>query len=127
VLVRARCSSPSIPETLDRLFAEAKRWSALWGLARLCRDADIEFSHELGFALGRCDLRQMTVTLNGLLLLKKNEGLLFETLCHELAHIAASARYGCAIQEHGPEWCEYMTRAGFTPRAVIPQAEIATC
>jgi predicted SprT family Zn-dependent metalloprotease len=124
--VRARSNSPSIQETLHRLFAEARRWSALWGLSRLYRDVHIEFSHELDFALGRCDLRQMTVTLNGLLLLKNNEGLLFETLCHELAHIAASARYGCAIQEHGPEWSGYMTRAGFAPRAVIPQSDVAT-
>jgi predicted SprT family Zn-dependent metalloprotease len=67
----------------------------------------------------------MTVTLNGVLLLDRNDKLLFETLCHELAHIVSSARYGCSIGEHGPEWQDYMEKAGFAPRPVIPQSEVA--
>jgi hypothetical protein len=43
-----------------------------------------------------------------------------------LAHVAASLRYGLRIEEHGPEWLEYMTRAGFKPRAVIEEVEIRT-
>lgn len=109
---------------LDNLFAEAKRWSLVWGLSRLMRDVKIEFSNSTGSALGRCDLKTMTVTLNGLLLLDRNEELLHETLCHELAHVVASFRYGCGIEEHGPEWCEYMEQAGFKPRPVIPQREV---
>jgi predicted SprT family Zn-dependent metalloprotease len=74
----------------------------------------------LGGALGRCDLRSLQISLNGVLLLDENEDLLRETLCHELAHVVASVRYGTRIAEHGEEWCEYMRRAGFAPRAVIP-------
>jgi hypothetical protein len=117
-------SSEGPEEQLDRLFAEAKRWSSLWGLSRLMRDVTVEFSDTDDTRLGRCDLKRMTVTLNVLLLLKDNEELLFETLCHELAHIVAVFRYGPGIQEHGPEWQEYMQRAGFHPRPVIPIAEL---
>jgi predicted SprT family Zn-dependent metalloprotease len=110
---------------LDRLFEQATRWASIWGLSRLMREVNIEFSNTTGSALGRCDLRKMTVTLNGVLLLDQNEELLHETLCHELAHIVASFRYGCGIEEHGPEWSEYMEKAGFKPRPVIPQKEIS--
>lgn len=110
---------------LEHLFQEAQRWAALWGLSRLMRDVDIEFSDELGAALGRCDLTRLTITLNGVLLLDRNEPLLLETLCHELAHVVASVRYGTRIAEHGPEWAEYMARAGFNPRPVIPESLIA--
>src|SRR5690348_9701098 len=95
-----------IQQKLDGLFEEGKRWSALWGLSRLMRDVTVKFSQELGARLGACDLRTMTVTLHATLLLDQNEGLLHETLCHELAHIVASLRYGCGIEEHGPEWAE---------------------
>ena len=111
-------------EKLDRLFETAKDWCAAWGLSRLMRDVQIEFSHEIGSNLGRCNLRRMSITLNGILLLRENEILLFETLCHELAHIIASARYGCGIEEHGPEWSGYMEQAGFAPRPVIPCRQV---
>src|SRR5678815_3184306 len=114
-------------EKLDGLFAAAQGWSASWGLSRLMRDVTIEFSNEIGARLGICDLRTMTVTLNGLLLLEDRAELLHETLCHELAHIVASLRYGCGIEEHGPEWAEYMTKAGFRPRAVIEESRVGKC
>lgn len=110
---------------LERMFREAQRWSTLWGLSRLMRDVDIEFSDDLGAALGRCDLTRLKIRLNGVLLLDRNEALLMETLCHELAHVVASVRYGPRIEEHGPEWAEYMARAGFNPRPEIPQSLIA--
>jgi predicted SprT family Zn-dependent metalloprotease len=113
-----------VKEKLDQLFEEAKRWCVLWGLSRLMRDVTIDFSNDLGSKLGACDLSTMTVTLNGVLLLGRKQDLLRETLCHELSHIVASLRYGCGIEEHGPEWSEYMEKAGFTARAVIPSIEI---
>lgn len=109
---------------LDGLFRAAQGWCAAWGLTRVMRDVDIGFSDELGMKLGRCDLRRLEVLLNGVLLLEENEALLRETLCHELAHIVASVRYGTRIQEHGLEWQDYMRRAGFEPRAVIPAGEV---
>ena len=106
-------------QKLDELFEAAKTWSCIWGLSRLMRDLTIEFSNDLGPRLGTCDLRTMTITLNGLLLRDGKERLLHETLCHELAHIVASLRYGCRIEEHGAEWSEYMNKAGFHPRPAI--------
>ncbi len=111
-------------QRLDRLYSEAERWVVLWGLSRLLRDISIEFADDLGPALGRLDLGKMQIRLNGVLLLPANESLLHETLCHELAHAVAAYRYGPGIKEHGIEWCEYMEKAGSTPRPVIHLAEI---
>lgn len=111
---------------LERLFEEAKHWASVWGLSRLMRDVSVEFSDADESKLGQCDLRRMTITLNAVLLLQENEELLYETLCHELAHVVAAFRYGPRIQEHGPEWQEYMQRAGIHPRPVIPAEEIRT-
>lgn len=112
-------------EKLNALFEEANGWCAEWGLSRLMRDVSIEFSDEIGQALGRCDVRRMSITLNGVLLRPENERLLAETLCHELAHVIAALRYGCGIEEHGSEWAEYMTKAGFAPRPVIAASLVA--
>lgn len=115
-------ANDTIEARLERLFDAAKRWSAIWGLSRLMRDIEIEFTNVDTAALGRCDLQRRTITLNGVLLLPANEALLFETLCHELAHVVVAVRYGPRTAEHGPEWEEYMEKAGFKPRAVIPRS-----
>lgn len=114
-----------IQERLDRLFAEAKRWSIVWGLSRLARDVTIEFSEDPGSALGLLDLRTMSITLNMVLLRDENEALLFETLCHEMAHAVVARRHGLGAAEHGPEWSEFMEKAGFAPRPVIAAREIS--
>lgn len=111
---------PELQARLDRLFAAFQGWCVTWGLSRLARDAVLEFSDELGLALGTCELRAGRIRLNAVLLRPGNEALLFETLCHEAAHLVAFLRYGPAISEHGPEWQDYMERAGYRPRAVIP-------
>jgi predicted SprT family Zn-dependent metalloprotease len=111
-------------DKLAQLHRELERWCSLWGLYRLSREAKISFSDQLGLALGKCDIQRGQIFLNGLLLLPENEKLLFETLCHEAAHITAHLRYGPAIEEHGVEWQEYMEKAGFEPRAVIKQEEV---
>lgn len=107
---------------LDRLFGQFRGWCVLWGISRLSRDATIEFSDQLDDALGQCDLRAGKVVLNAVLLLPANEGLLHETLCHEAAHLVAYVRFGSGIAEHGTEWQDYMRRAGFEPRPVIPRS-----
>ncbi|HEY1172318.1 MAG TPA: SprT-like domain-containing protein [Verrucomicrobiae bacterium] len=111
-------------ETLAKLHRELERWCTLWGLYRLSREAKIAFSTQLGLALGKCDPKSGQILLNGVLLLPENEKLLFETLCHEAAHITAHLRYGPAIEEHGVEWQEYMEKAGFVPRPVIEVKEV---
>lgn len=111
-------------ELLEKLFKQLKDWCAVWGLYRLAREAHISFSDQLGLALGRCDLQRGQIYLNAVLLLPENEKLLFETLCHEAAHLVAHLRYGPAIEEHGVEWQEYVEKAGFVPRPVIKQEEV---
>lgn len=106
---------------LDRMFDQFRGWCVLWGLSRLSRDATIEFTDRLEDALGQCDLRGGKIVLNAVLLLPANEALLHETLCHEAAHLVAHVRFGPGIAEHGPEWQDYMRRAGFPPRPVIPR------
>lgn len=110
---------------LEKLHADFGRWCMVWGLSRLAREVDIEFADDLGLALGRCDPRSGRIVLNGVLLAPENETLLAETLCHEAAHVVAHLRYGPRIAEHGPEWQEYMTKAGFQPRPVISIGEVA--
>lgn len=85
---------------------------------------DIRFSDRIGSALGRCELQRGRVTLNALLLHPSNEALLLETLCHEAAHLAVYLRYGPAVDEHGPEWEDFMKRAGYEPRPVIDWREV---
>ncbi len=111
-------------DTLMQLHRELEKWCSLWGLYRLSREAKISFSDQLGLALGKCDIQRGQIFLNGVLLLPENEKLLFETLCHEAAHLTAHLRYGPAIEEHGVEWQEYMEKAGFAPRPVIRQEEV---
>ncbi len=115
---------PDTAVRLERMFRAAQDWSVRWGLTRLMRDVDIEFAEDMGDALGRCDLRTLQVRLHGVLLDPRNERLLHETLCHELAHIVASVRYGTRIAEHGVEWAGYMKMAGFDPRPVVPWSAV---
>lgn len=114
-----------VTRRLEKLHADLGRWCMVWGLSRLAREADIQFADDLGMALGRCDPRSGRIVLNGVLLAPENETLLAETLCHEAAHIVAHLRYGPRIAEHGPEWQEYMIKAGFQPRPVIPIGQVA--
>jgi predicted SprT family Zn-dependent metalloprotease len=109
---------------MKQLHQALERWCTTWGLYRLAREATILFSDQLGLALGKCDVRAGKILLNGVLLLPENEKLLYETLCHEAAHIVAHLRYGPGIDEHGVEWQEYMEKAGFTPRPHIAEKEV---
>lgn len=114
-----------LEERLNKLCLAADGWVVAWGLSRLLRDISIDFSDELGSALGTLDLPRMRICLNGVLLLQANEQLLHETLCHELAHAVAAFRYGTGIDEHGVEWGEYLEKAGFKPRPVIELSQVA--
>ena len=123
----ARRTDPAtgISRRLEKLHADFGRWCMVWGLSRLAREVDIQFADDLGMALGRCEPVSGRIVLNGVLLAPENETLLAETLCQEAAHIVAHLRYGPRIAEHGPEWQESMTKAGFQPRPVIPIGEVA--
>ncbi|MDA7916237.1 SprT-like domain-containing protein [Verrucomicrobia bacterium] len=116
--------NPRLVRTLERLHESLTEWSVAWGLSRLARDVDVQFAEELGGDLGQCDLGRHVITLHALLLEPRNGDLLFETLCHEAAHLVAYHRYGTGIESHGPEWQGYMKKAGYQPRAEIREADL---
>jgi predicted SprT family Zn-dependent metalloprotease len=51
--------------------------------------------------------------------MRQNRQVLFETLCHEAAHIAAYYLYGARAKPHGPEWQSLLKLAGLEPRTAI--------
>jgi predicted SprT family Zn-dependent metalloprotease len=104
---------------LNELHAALLRWASLWGLPRLTQQATLEFSPRMTTTLGRCNCRTGRIKINPLLLLPENRELLFETVCHELAHLAATAHYGRSIQPHGTEWKGLMQRAGYPGHATV--------
>ncbi len=116
--------SQDIEARLDRLFQAFRQWSIAWGVSRLPRDATVEFDDRIESALGLCEVRAGRIVLNAVLLRPENEGLLHETLCHEAAHLVVYLRYGSGVEEHGEEWRATLRRAGFRPRAVIPESEV---
>jgi SprT protein len=106
-------------ELLDRLFQDLERWCQAWGLPQLPHQIEIKFSHRLRRAVGRCHTRKRRITLSGLLLLAENQALLTETLCHEVAHLAAYHLHGSRIKPHGREWKSLLKAAGFEPQATV--------
>ncbi len=116
--------NPQLAKKLERLYQSLQEWSISWGLSRLARDVDITFAEDLNGDLGQCDLPRHVITLHASLLFSENEDLLFETLCHEAAHLVAYHRYGTGIESHGIEWQEYMEKAGYEPRATISEDEL---
>ncbi len=101
---------------LQRVFEKLKAWSVLWGYTLLPRTLNIEFLPSDHPDLGRCHFASNTIYLNASLLQLNQESLLEETLCHEAAHWMAFRRFGLGIEPHGPEWRDYMRKAGFKPR-----------
>jgi SprT protein len=102
----------ALPE-LDEHLAD---WASIWKLPDLARGLEIHVSSRLRRSLGRCDPRRGKVRLNPALLEAPSK-LLIETLCHEVAHVAAFRLHGPKIRPHGREWAALMTAAGFSPQA----------
>jgi predicted SprT family Zn-dependent metalloprotease len=98
----------------DQLHAAIVGWQSTWrtpGLANLTR---VTFSPRLERTLGRCVPATGRVTLTTRLRRGSRERLL-ETLCHEVAHVAAYLLYGNTARPHGPEWTALVRAAGFDP------------
>jgi predicted SprT family Zn-dependent metalloprotease len=98
----------------DQLQDAIVGWQSMWhtpGLADLTR---ITFSSRLDRSLGRCVPATGRVTLTTRLRRGSRKRLL-ETLCHEVAHVAAYLLHGGTARPHGPEWAALVRDAGFDP------------
>ena len=111
-------SNAAIRSALTDLDERLAAWSSIWQLPDLTRGLEIQVSSRLRRSLGRCDPRRGIVRLNPALL-ETPEQWLIETLCHEVAHVAAFRLHGPKIRPHGKEWAALMTAAGFKPQARV--------
>ena len=90
-------------------------WLRAWGTPGLADRTKIEWSARMTRSLGRCHVERGLVRLAAALK-DEPEELVAEVLCHELAHLAARARYGPDIRPHGAEWKQLMRDAGYEPK-----------
>jgi predicted SprT family Zn-dependent metalloprotease len=98
----------------DQLHDVIVGWQSTWhtpGLADLTR---VTFSPRLERSLGRCVPATGRVTLTTRLR-RGPRARLLETLCHEVAHVAAYLLHGSTARPHGPEWAALVRAAGFNP------------
>jgi SprT protein len=109
---------------IEALDAALEGWARVWRVPELRRIIRYEFSGRLRGSLGRCHQGTGRVRLNEALLASDNRELLFETLCHEAAHVAVWRLYGPRTKPHGAEWKRLLVLAGYASRATIPAAEV---
>lgn len=96
---------------LAALTRAAKRWMRAWGAAGV---VTIAFNARLSRSRGRAFPADRRIELRPDLMQDWN-GVL-ETLCHELAHVAARDLFPAA-RAHGPEWAQLVQSAGYAARA----------
>ncbi len=98
-------------------------WSAAWGVPELPDRVRIEFSERLQRSLGRCSPRAGVIRLNPGLQDADPEALR-EVVCHEAAHVATWLLHGRRARAHGPEWKDFMRRAGYEARVRWTEASV---
>ena len=106
----------------DALRSRAEEWAGLWGVPGLTESVTLEFSRRLRSSLGNCRPAQSLIRLAAHLE-EKNEDLLEEVLCHELAHVAVYRLFGRSVRPHGREWKSLISAAGFEPRVRFQRGE----
>lgn len=99
----------------QRLDAMAQRICDVWQMPDLARAVTIHYNARMRTALGRAFLRTGRIDLNPRLL-AANPAELVHTLAHELAHLAAQARFG-RVQAHGLHFRSFMIALGLRGRA----------
>ena len=104
----------SAPPLNDQLHDAIVSWESTWHTPGLTNLTRVTFSPRLERSLGRCVPTTGRVSLTTRLRRGSRERLL-ETLCHEVAHVAAYMLYGSAARPHGPEWAALVRAAGFDP------------
>jgi predicted SprT family Zn-dependent metalloprotease len=109
---------------IESLDAALDGWARVWRVPELRRIVRYEFSRRLRGSLGRCHQGTGRVRLSETLLAPDNRDLLFETLCHEAAHVAVWRLHVPRTKPHGPEWRRLVALAGYASRATIPAGEV---
>lgn len=86
----------------------------LWNIESIKHEIRVEFSLRMTRSLGRTKPVKKLVRLNSNLSNSLSEHL-EEVLCHEIAHIAATHKFGNALKPHGIEWQALVRTAGYEP------------
>ncbi len=104
----------------DEMRSRLMAWDDLWHADGLLLKCKVRLNRRLTRSIGLCRPSKGLIDLNQLLLREDNRELLFETLCHESAHLVVHTRLGRLSRPHGREWKILMRSAGFAARAHIP-------
>ena len=105
---------PSTHKGLSGLQKHIASWLALWGAPSLRERLTVEWSSRLSRSLGRAYPGRCLIRLSPALRALPRARLV-ETLCHELAHVAAPVIFGRRCRPHGTEWESLVRTAGFEP------------
>lgn len=111
-MTQERIQAQAVEET-RRLLQQAAQW-----LGVTIPVTEIRFDLR-GRAAGQARFGPRTpwvIRYNPVLLAQHPEAFIAETVPHEVAHIAAFARFGAHIRPHGPLWQGIMHRLGAEPR-----------
>jgi predicted SprT family Zn-dependent metalloprotease len=111
------------PERIQALKGSVARWARLWQVPRLVSDVALRTSSRFRRSLGSYRASRAQITLAAWLV-DGPADLLEEVLCHEAAHAAVHLVHGGRVRPHGPEWRDFMARAGVLARVRIPASEI---
>ena len=98
-------------------------WAQLWRVPRLSSEVALRASTRFRRSLGSYRASRTEISLAAWLV-DGPANLLEEVLCHEAAHAAVHLVHGQRVRPHGPEWRDFMARAGVPARARIPASEI---
>ena len=95
------------------LQSAAQRWCRLWQVDGLLEAIEFRDNLRLRTTVARWVQTARCVEFGPRFKrLRKRQA---EVLCHELAHAAATHRYGTKISPHGLQWQLLVREAGFTP------------
>jgi len=134
ILMRQTYSSSSIIDTFERMRVRQTRRRAkknshpriyrmlaklgeVWNLPGLEERVKVVYSSRLRRRFGSCTAAEYSIRLNPVL--ETRPKLEAETLCHEAAHVAVFEVFRGRCSPHGPEWKEFVMRAGFEPKVSL--------
>jgi predicted metal-dependent hydrolase len=106
------------PQRLRGLRNSLAHWAQLWRVPRLSRDVALRASTRFQRSLGSYRAKRAEITLAAWLV-DGPAHLLEEVLCHEAAHAAVHLVHGDRVRPHGPEWRDFMARAGVDQRQLL--------
>jgi predicted SprT family Zn-dependent metalloprotease len=98
-------------------------WSLQWSVGGFEESIEVVWGNRLKTTLGRAYPERNQIRLNRRLL-RSQEVILQEALCHEYAHIVVYKMWGRDVRPHGKEWQSLMLVAEIVPRVGIPIHEL---